>query len=44
MHGLARSLPRFITRLLADQDDRGDVTATLERLRDEHSAPAGAAG
>jgi hypothetical protein len=41
--GLARSLLRFITGLLADQDDRGDVPATLERLRDEHPALAGAA-
>lgn len=38
--GLARSLLRFITGLLADQDDRGDVAATLERLRDEHPALA----
>ncbi|UWE10213.1 hypothetical protein [Actinacidiphila bryophytorum] len=36
--GLARSLLRFITGLLADQDDRGDVTPTLERLRAEHPA------
>jgi hypothetical protein len=35
---LARSLLRFITRLLTDQDDRGDVASTLERLRDEHPA------
>jgi hypothetical protein len=41
--GLARSLLRFITGLLTDQDDRGDVTATLERLRDEHPALARAA-
>jgi hypothetical protein len=41
--GLARSLLRFITGLLTDQDDRGDVAATLERLRDEHPALASAA-
>ncbi|MEE4543941.1 hypothetical protein V2S66_18430 [Streptomyces sp. V4-01] len=42
--GLARSLLRFITGLLADQDDRGDVAATLKRLRDEHAALAPVGG
>lgn len=36
--GLARSLIRFATHLLADQDGSGDVAVTLERLRDEHPA------
>jgi hypothetical protein len=36
--GLARSLLRFITGLLADQDNRGDVAAALERLLGEHPA------
>ncbi|MFF7199136.1 hypothetical protein ACIOC1_34005 [Streptomyces sp. NPDC088197] len=36
--GLARTLLRFITGLLTDQDDHGDVHATLEQLRDEHPA------
>lgn len=34
--GLARSLICFATYVLDDQDDRGDVTVTLERLQDEH--------
>ena len=42
--GLARSLLCFITGLLADQDDRGDVAATLERLRGEHPVLADTAG
>lgn len=42
--GLARSLLRFITGLLTDQDDRGNVAATLERLRAEHPALADVAG
>ncbi|CAG7623751.1 hypothetical protein SBRY_170006 [Actinacidiphila bryophytorum] len=39
----ARSLLRFITGLLADPDDCGDVAVTLERLRDERPALARAA-
>jgi hypothetical protein len=42
--GLARNLLRFTPRLLADQNDHGNVAATLERLRDEHPALARAAG
>lgn len=36
--GLARSLIRFSTHLLAGRDGRGDIAATLERLGDEHPA------
>lgn len=42
--GLARSLLRFITGLLTDQDDHSDVAATLARLRDKHPALADTAG